>query len=47
MYGKAPKMSKKKAMPVAIMIAVGKPKAMPKNGKSTANKMETKAKRGK
>jgi hypothetical protein len=47
MYGKAPKMSdsKKKAMPVTVMIAVGKPKPMPKRGQRTAtNKMTKKAK---
>jgi len=46
MYGKAPKMekkpSKKMGMPVAIMVAVGKPKAMPK-----APKMTKKTGRGK
>jgi hypothetical protein len=49
MYGKAPKMSKKakKAMPVTIMVAVGKPKAMPMRGSSTAKNVATKAKRGK
>lgn len=40
MYGKAPKMTDskkaKKAMPVAIMVAVGKPKAMPVRGSRTA-----------
>jgi len=40
MYGKAPKMMDtkkvKKAMPVAIMVAVGKPKPMPKRGERTA-----------
>jgi hypothetical protein len=48
MYGKAPKMSKK-AMPVTIMVAVGKPKAMPKRGSinRTAKNVATKAKRGK
>ena len=45
MYGK--KMPSKKAMPVAIMVAVGKPKAMPKRGQRTATNMATKAKRGK
>ena len=45
MYGK--KMSDKKGMPVAIMVAVGKPKAMPKRGQRTATNMATKAKRGK
>jgi hypothetical protein len=47
MYGKAPKMSGKKAMPVSIMVAVAKPKAMPKRGQRTATNMATKAKRGK
>ena len=47
MYGKAPKMSGKKTMPVAIMVAVSKPKAMPKRGQRTATNMATKAKRGK
>jgi hypothetical protein len=44
MYGKAPKMtnSKKKAMPVTVMIAVGKPKPMPKRGQRT---MTNKAKK--
>lgn len=37
MYGKAPKMmpaksSTKKAMPVTVMVAVGKPKPLPKRG---------------
>jgi len=39
--------SGKKAMPVAIMVAVAKPKAMPKRGQRTATNMATKAKRGK
>jgi hypothetical protein len=43
MYDK--KMPAKKAMPVAIMVAVGKP--MPKRGQRTATNMATKAKRGK
>lgn len=47
MYEKAPKMSGKKAMPVAIMVAVGKPKPLPKRGQRTATNMATKAKRGK
>ena len=47
MYGKSPKMSGKKAMPVAIMVAVGNPKSMPKRGQRTATNMATKAKRGK
>ena len=46
MYGKAPKMSKK-AMPVTIMVAVGKSKAMPVRGSRTAKNVATKAKRGK
>jgi hypothetical protein len=45
MYGK--KMSDKKATPVAIMVAVGKPKPLPKRGQRTATNMATKAKRGK
>jgi hypothetical protein len=47
MYGKSPKMSGKKAMPVAIMVAVAKPKPLPKRGQRTATNMATKAKRGK
>ena len=43
MYDK--KMPAKKAMPVAIMVAVGKP--MPKRGQRTATNMATKSKRGK
>lgn len=46
MYGKAPKMmdskKTKKAMPVTIMVAVGKPKPMPKRGQRT---MTNKAKK--
>ena len=46
MYGKAPKMSDskkaKKAMPVTVMVAVGKPKAMPVRGQRT---MTNKAKK--
>ena len=48
MYGKAPKMTdskkSKKAMPMAVMIAVAKPKAMPARGGRTAT---NKAKKGK
>jgi hypothetical protein len=48
MYGKAPKMTDskkaKKAMPMTVMIAVGKPKAMPARGQRTAT---NKAKKGK
>jgi len=47
MYGKAPKMSKKKAMPLTIMVAIGKPKAMPVRGSRTAKNVATKSKRGK
>ena len=44
MYGKAPKMEKKPGkrmgMPVAIMVAVGKPKPLPKRGqRAMTNKM--------
>jgi hypothetical protein len=47
MYGKAPKMTDskkaKKAMPMAVMIAVGKPKAMPVRGsRTTTNKAKKK-----
>jgi hypothetical protein len=44
MYGKAPKMtdSKKKAVPVTVMVAIGKPKPMPKRGQRT---MTNKAKK--
>jgi hypothetical protein len=44
MYGK--KMPAKKAMPVTVMVAVGKPK-LPVRGQRTATNMATKAKRGK
>ena len=55
MYGKTPKMSSskmpkadsKKGMPLAIMIAVGKPKAMPTRGGRTATNMMKKSSRGK
>jgi hypothetical protein len=55
MYGKSPKMSDskstkkdtKKGMPLAIMIAVGKPKAMPERGGRTATNMMKKTGRGK
>ena len=46
MYGKAPKMTDskkaKKATPVTIMVAVGKPKPMPARGQRT---MTNKAKK--
>jgi ribosomal protein S13 len=49
MYGKAPKMTDskkaKKAMPMTVMIAVGKPKPMPARGQRTmTNKMTKKGK---
>ncbi len=52
MYGKSKasgsKMPKKdKTMPLAIMIAVGKPKAMPTRGGRTATNMMKKSSRGK
>jgi len=55
MYGKSAKMSEsktskkdtKKGMPIAIMIAVGKPKAMPTRGGRTATNMMKKSTRGK
>lgn len=45
MYGKAPKMAPakkpaKKAVPVTVMVAIGKPKPLPKRGqRSMTNKM--------
>ena len=39
--------SKKKGIPVAIMVAVGKPKAMPTRGSRTATNMMKKSQRGK
>ncbi len=56
MYGKTkmtsskmPKKDAKKGMPIAIMIAVGKPKAraMPTRGSRTATNMMKKSGRGK
>ena len=55
MYGKSskmtgskmPKKDSKKAMPIAIMVAVGKPKAMPMRGQRTATNMMKKSGRGK
>ena len=38
---------KSKGMPLAIMIAVGKPKAMPTRGSRTATNMMKKSGRGK
>jgi len=53
MYGKSTKMAsskmpkKDKTMPLAIMIAVGKPKAMPIRGARTATNMMKKSGRSK
>ena len=52
MYGKtkmsSQKMPKKpKGVPVAIMVAVGKPRAMPTRGSRTATNMMKKSSRGK
>ena len=55
MYGKSTKMSSpketkkdtKKGMPLAIMIAVGKPRGMPTRGGRTATNMMKKSGRGK
>jgi hypothetical protein len=52
MYGKtkmsSQKMPKKpKGIPVAIMVAVGKPRAMPTRGSRTATNMMKKTGRGK
>jgi hypothetical protein len=44
MYGKKMPDSKKKAMPVTIMVAIGKPKPLPKRGQRTATNMASKAK---
>jgi hypothetical protein len=38
---------KKKGLPVTIMVAVGKPKAMPMRGQRTATNMMKKSGRGK
>ena len=38
---------KKKSMPVTVMIAIGKPKAMPTRGGRTATNMMNKAKKAK
>ena len=37
----------KKGIPIAIMVAVGKPKAMPMRGQRTASNMMKKSSRGK
>jgi Na+-transporting methylmalonyl-CoA/oxaloacetate decarboxylase beta subunit len=55
MYGKSTKMTSpkttkkdtKKSVPIAIMVAVGKPKAMPMRGQRTATNMMKKSGRGK
>ena len=54
MYGKSkasgskmPKADSKKGMPLTVMIAVGKPKAMPTRGGRTATNMMKKSGRGK
>ena len=50
MYGKAPKMSNpkkpaKKAVPVTVMVAIGKPKPLPSRGGRTASNMMKKGKK--
>ena len=51
MYGKPIKAekspSKKKGVPVTIMVAIGKPKMLPKKGQRTATNMMKKSSRGK
>jgi len=51
MYGKPMKESKssakKKGVPVTIMVAIGKPKMLPKKGQRTATNMMKKSSRGK
>ena len=51
MYGKPMKAekspSKKKGVPVTIMVAIGKPKMLPKQGQRTATNMMKKSTRGK
>jgi hypothetical protein len=51
MYGKPMKAekspSKKKGVPVTIMVAIGKPKMLPKRGQRTATNMMKKSGRGK
>ena len=51
MYGKPTKepktASKKKGVPVTIMVAIGKPKMLPKKGQRTATNMMKKSSRGK
>lgn len=51
MYGKAPKMasakkpSKKMGVPVAIMVAVGKPKPLPQRGQRAMTNKITRGKK--
>ena len=51
MYGKPMKAekssSKKKGVPVTIMVAIGKPKMLPKKGQRTATNMMKKSGRSK
>ena len=51
MYGKPMKAEKsplkKKGVPVTIMVAIGKPKMLPKKGQRTATNMMKKSSRGK
>jgi hypothetical protein len=51
MYGKPMKESKtpakKKGIPVTIMVAIGKPKMLPKKGQRTATNIAKKSTRGK
>ena len=44
---KTPANAPKKGIPVAIMVAVGKPKVMPMRGQRTATNMMKKSSRGK
>ena len=51
MYGKPMKesksSSKKKSVPVTVMVAIGKPKGLPMRGGRTATNMMKKSSRGK
>ena len=44
---KTPPTPPKKGIPIAIMVAVGKPKGMPMRGSRTATNMMKKSSRGK
>ena len=44
---KTPANAPKKGIPIAIMVAVGKPKGMPMRGSRTATNMIKKSSRGK